>query len=148
VLVSFFDTRIAALLSHINLMRLALITPDRKSVPSTTKSDMMPPSSDLYDIMYLPGPFSGPTPASNISSDSVTIIQLWYPTPNRTNLSVAMIRSNYLVTSHCLGVWKSPMSPTKRCTCLGKAWNASPMADTYRSSCVVCVMCCVWMVVC
>jgi hypothetical protein len=27
----------------------------------------MPPSSDLYDVMYLPGPLSGPPPASSIS---------------------------------------------------------------------------------
>jgi hypothetical protein len=129
-------------------MRLALIRPDRRSVPSTARPDIMPPSSDLYDVIYFPGPSSGPPPASDISSVSVACIQLWHPTPNRTDPSVAMIRSTSLVTSHCLGVWNSPMSPTKFFTCLGKAWNAYPMADTYGTSCVICVMCCVCMGVC
>jgi hypothetical protein len=47
---SLFDSRIAALLSHINLMRLALIRPDRRIVPSTARPDIMPPSSDLHDV--------------------------------------------------------------------------------------------------
>jgi hypothetical protein len=140
---SIFDARISALLSHINFMRLALIKSDLKSVPIIARPVMMPPSSDMYYVMYLPGPSSVPLPASNISSDSVAIIQLWYPTPNRTDPFVSMIRSTFLVTSDCLGVWNSPMSPTKRCTCLGKALNDSPMADTYGTICVVCVICCV-----
>jgi hypothetical protein len=142
---SLFDARIVALLSHINFMRLALIRPDRRSVPSTARPAIMPLSSDLYDVTYLLGPSLGPPAASSISSVSVASIQLWYPTPNRTDPSVAIIRSTSLVTYHCRS---SPMSPTRRCPCLGRAWNASPMDDTYGTSCVIYVMCCVCMGVC
>jgi hypothetical protein len=99
-----FDAIISALLSHINLMHLALIRPDRRIVPSTAKPAMIPLSSDLYAIVYLPGQSSGPPPARSMSSVSVASSQLWYPTPNKTDPSIAMIRSTSLLTTHCLGV--------------------------------------------
>jgi hypothetical protein len=101
---SLFDDKIAVLLSHINLMHLALIWTDRMSVPSTARPAMIPTSYDLYDVIYLPGSSSGPPPARSMSSVLVASSQLWYPTPNKTDMSVAMIRSTSLVTSHCLGV--------------------------------------------
>jgi hypothetical protein len=145
---SLLDAKIAALLSHINLMRLALIRPDRRSVPSTVRPDMITPSSDVYDVIYLPGPSSGTPPDRSMSLVLVARSQLWCPTPNNTDPSVAMIRSTSLVMSHCLGAWTSPMSPTIRCTCIGRAWNASPMDETYRTSCTIRVMCFVCMGVC
>jgi hypothetical protein len=73
---SLFDAKIAALLSHINLMRLALIGPDRRRVPSTVRPDIIPPSSDLYDVIYLSGPSYGPPPDRSVSSVSVDSIHL------------------------------------------------------------------------
>jgi hypothetical protein len=98
-----FDVKIAALLSHINLMLLALIRPERRRVPSTARPDMIPPNSDLYDVIYLPGLSSGPHPRS-MSSSSVAISQLWKPTQNKTELPVAILRSTSLVLSHCIDV--------------------------------------------
>jgi hypothetical protein len=74
---SLFDAKIAALLSHINLMLLALIQPDRRRVPSTARPAMIHPSSDLYDVIYIPGPSSGPPPDRSMSSVSVASSQLW-----------------------------------------------------------------------
>jgi hypothetical protein len=74
---SLLDAKIAALLSHINLMLLALIWPDRRRVPSTTRPVMINPSSDLYGVKYLPGLSSGPPPARIMSSVSVASSQLW-----------------------------------------------------------------------
>jgi hypothetical protein len=53
----------------------------------------------------------------------------WYPTLNRTDPSLAMIKSAGSSNSNVIVVGNAGMSPVSRCVCLGKARNESPMPD-------------------
>jgi hypothetical protein len=59
LLISFWLHRLtAALLSHTSWTVLILIRPDRASTPITASPAQIPPSSDLYDVMYNGAPSS------------------------------------------------------------------------------------------
>jgi hypothetical protein len=72
-----FDAMMAALLSHTYLMWRRQTKPDWCNMQMTASPDIMPPSSDLYDIMYALSPSSGPPPDVIISSFLSASIQLW-----------------------------------------------------------------------
>jgi hypothetical protein len=112
--------------------------PDRARVPRTANPAASPPNSDRYDVMSRGSPSSGPPPVISISSSVVAITQLWYPTPNRTDPSVATIRSFGSVVSHPIGKSRVGMLPTKRWTCFGSACMQLPMPDVYVLSGVGC----------
>jgi hypothetical protein len=83
-------------LSHINLICRMFNVPARNSVPRTVRPATNPPSSDQYDVISDWIPLSGPPPRRRIVSYFVAKTQPWYPTPNSTDPSVAMIRSTGL----------------------------------------------------
>jgi hypothetical protein len=60
--------------------------------PYSVSPAKIPPSSDLYDVMYNGAPSAGPTPCSNVCSSFFEISQLWYPTQNKIDPSVAAMR--------------------------------------------------------
>jgi hypothetical protein len=116
-------------LSHINLSDRMFKVPDRNSVPRASRPATNPPSSDQYDVISDWIPSSGLPLWRRIVSYFVAKIQTWYPTPNSTDLSVAMIRSTASSKSNGVGVGSAGMSHVSRCMCLGKARNKSPMPD-------------------
>jgi hypothetical protein len=87
------------------------MVPERNSVPRTARPTTRPPSSDRYDIISDWIPSSGPLPRRRIVSSFVDNTQPWYPTPNSTDPSVAMIRSTGSSTSNGVGVGSAGMSP-------------------------------------
>jgi hypothetical protein len=64
-LVAPFHSFTAASLLHTNRTDLMLIRPDRATTHITASPAHMPPSSDLYDVMYNVAPLSGPPPCNN-----------------------------------------------------------------------------------
>jgi hypothetical protein len=104
----------ADLLSHLNRIDRMIKVPDRNSVSRTSRPATNPPSSDQYDVISDWIPSSGPPPRSRIVSSFVANTQPWYPTPNSTDPSVAMIRSTSLLKSNGAGVGSAVMSPVSR----------------------------------
>jgi hypothetical protein len=112
---------------HTNFTKRMLIRPDCVRVPMTDNTAARPPISDRYDVMSRGSPWFGPPPVSSISSYDVAITLLWYPIPNRTDPSVAIIISFGSVISHPLGVSRVGMLPTKRWTGFGNACMQLPI---------------------
>jgi hypothetical protein len=101
-------------LSHINLIDCMFMSPERNSVHRTARPATSPPSSDRYDVINDLIPSSGPPPRRRIVSYLVDRTQPWYPTPNSTDPSVAMIRSSGPSKSNGVGVGSAGMSPASR----------------------------------
>jgi hypothetical protein len=78
--------KIADLLSHMHVTERMLIKPARASVHTTAKLVANPPNYERYDVTSRGSPSSGPPPLSSISSSAVAINQMWYPTPNTSNI--------------------------------------------------------------
>jgi hypothetical protein len=110
-------------LSHINLIDRMFKVPDRNSVPRTARPATNQSSSDRYDVISDWIPSSGPPPRRRIVSYFVAKTQPWYPTPNSTDPSVAMIRSTGSSRSNGGGVGSAGMLPVSRWMCLGRARN-------------------------
>jgi hypothetical protein len=130
--------RIAGLLSHMHFTKRMLIIPDRARVPRTARPAASPPNYDRYEVMSRGSPSSGPPAVSSMSSSDGAMIQLWYPTPNRTDPSMATILYFGSAISHPLGVSIIGMLQTNRCTCFGNACMQLPMPDMYVLSGVGC----------
>jgi hypothetical protein len=130
--------RIAGLLSHTHFTKRMLIRPDRARVPRIDRPAAIPPNSEWYEVMSRGSPSSGHPPVSSMSSSDVAITQLWYPTPNRTDPSVATIMSFGSILSHPLGVSIIGMLPTNNCTCFGNVCMQLPIPDMYVLSGVGC----------
>jgi hypothetical protein len=133
-----FLARIADVLSHTHFTERMLIMPDRASVSRTANPADDPPNSNRNDAMSRGSPSSGPPPVSSISSSAVAITQLCYPIPNKTDPSIATIRSFGSAVSHPVGVAIVGMLPTKRWTCLGSACMQLRMPDVHVLSGVGC----------
>jgi hypothetical protein len=91
-----------------------IIVPERNSVRRTVRPANSPPSSDRYDVINDWIPSSGPPPRRRIFSSLVDKTQPWYPTPNSTDQSVAMIRSTGSSKSNGVGVGSAGISPVSR----------------------------------
>jgi hypothetical protein len=103
------------------------MAPERNSVPRTVRPATSPPSLDQYDVISEWIPSSGPPPRRRIVSSLVARTQPWYPTPNSTDPSVAMIRSTGSSKSNGGGVVSAGISPVSCWMCLVNAINESPM---------------------
>jgi hypothetical protein len=90
------------------------MAPERKSVPRTVRPATIPPSSDRYEFIRDWIPSSGPPLWRRFVSSLVDKTQPWYPTPNSTDLLVAMIRSTGLSKANGVGVGSAGMSPVSR----------------------------------
>jgi hypothetical protein len=101
-------------LSHINLIDRMFKVPDRNSVPRTARPATNPLSSDRYDVISDWILSSVPPPRRRIVFVVVARTQPWYPTPNSTDPSVAMIRSTGSSKSNGVGVGSAGMSPVSR----------------------------------
>jgi hypothetical protein len=104
-----------SLLIHyrINLIDRLFKVPERNSVPRTARPATSPPSSDQCDVIsdwiLLSGP--PPPPRRRVVSSFVAKTRPWYPTPNITDPSVAMIKSAGSSKSNGVGVGSAGMSP-------------------------------------
>jgi hypothetical protein len=101
-------------LLHINRIDRMFKVHDRNSVPRTARPATNPPSSDRYDVIGDWIPLSSPPPRRRIISSFVAKTQPWYPTPNNTDQSVAMIRSTGSSKSNGAGVGSAGMLPVSR----------------------------------
>jgi hypothetical protein len=118
-----------ASLSHTSLTDLMLIFPDLAIVPVTAIPEHIPPSSDRYDVIWFGAPPLGPPPEIIISSSFVDTTQMWYPTSNNNDPSVAMIIYLGSVGSKSAGNINWGIFPTCRRTCFGSEWKESPISD-------------------
>jgi hypothetical protein len=101
-------------LSHINIIDCMFKVPDKNSVPRTARPATSPPSLDQYDVISDWVLSSGPPPWRRIVYSFVAKTQPWYPTPNSTDPSVAMIRYTGSSKSNGVGVGSAGMSPVSR----------------------------------
>jgi hypothetical protein len=83
----------ADLLSQKNPIDRMFKVPERNSVPRAARQATRPRSSDWYDVISDWILSSGTPPWRRIVSYFVAKTQPWYPTPNSTDPSVAMIKS-------------------------------------------------------
>jgi hypothetical protein len=99
-------------LLQINLVDCIFMVPEQNSVPRAARPATSPlPSSDRYNVIIDWIMSSGPPLRRRIVSYFVSKTQPWYPTPNSTDPSVAMIRSTGSSKSNGVGVRSSGMSP-------------------------------------
>jgi hypothetical protein len=108
---------------RINLSDRMFMAPERNSVPRTARPATSPPSLDRYDVINDCIPSSSRPPLRRIVSSLVAKTQPWYPNPNITDLSVAMVRSTGSLGSNGGGVGSAVMSPVSRYMCLDRARN-------------------------
>jgi hypothetical protein len=101
-------------ISHTNLIDCMFKVPDRNSVPRATRTATNPPISDRYDVISDWIPSSGPPLRRRIVFYFVAKTQPWYPSPNSTDPSVAMIRSTGSSKSNGVGVGSAGMSLVSR----------------------------------
>jgi hypothetical protein len=87
------------------------MVPGQNNVPRTDSTATYPPSSNWYEVISDWIPSSGPPPRRRIVSFFVNRTHHWYPTPDSTDPSVAMIRSTGSSKSNGSGVGSDGMSP-------------------------------------
>jgi hypothetical protein len=116
-------------LSHNNRTDRIFMAPARNNVPRTASPATRPPISERYEFISDRIPSSGPPPQRRIVLSFVARTHPWYPTPNSTDPSVAMIRSTGSSKSTCSGIGSAGISPVSLIMCRGRDSNESPMPD-------------------
>jgi hypothetical protein len=116
-------------LSHKNRIDHICMVPARNYVPRNASPATRPPSSDRYEAISNWIPLSGPPPQRRIVLSFIERTHPCYPTPNSTDICVALIRSTGSSKSKCSGIGNDGMSPVILRMCRGRDRNDSPMPD-------------------
>jgi hypothetical protein len=116
-------------LLHMNCTDRIFMVPARNNVPRAASLATRSPSSDQYEVISNWILSSGPPPWRRMVSSFVSSTHMWYPTPNSTDPSVAMTRSNGSSKSKCSGIDSDGMSPVSLRMFQGRDRNESPMPD-------------------